>query len=95
MKTHPKKQHHASAQHADNAADTVRYNVLSPDGFPISPEPFNSLKAAKKYVREWVEGYRQQGYYSHKDFFIPLAILHKCVDFKAVLPDDDDDSSQG
>jgi hypothetical protein len=102
MKTHPKKQHHASKLPApagqpsqDTKHKAVKVNVLSPDGFPISPEPFKSIRAAKKYVREWVEGYRQQGYYRHKDFFIPLDILHKCVDYEAVPPDDDDDSSQG
>jgi hypothetical protein len=95
MKTHPKKQHHASAKHADNTADTVRYNVVSPDGFPITPEPFASVKAAKKFIPIWVEGYRQQGYYKYKDFHIPFKILHKCVEIEAVLPNDDDDSRQG
>jgi len=77
MKTHPQKQHHASKLPApagqpsqDTNLKAIKFNVLSPDGFPISPEPFDSLKAARKYVRQWVEGYRQQGYYSHKDLHI-------------------------
>lgn len=40
------------------------YNVISPDGFPITCEPFTSRKAALKYTPQWIKRYEQQGYYS-------------------------------
>jgi len=40
------------------------YDVLSPDGFPITCEPFKTKKAALEYVPRWCERYQQQGYYS-------------------------------
>ena len=42
-----------------------RFNVLSPDGFPIHYEnTYTSKKEAIKAVKEWAEGYKRQGYYS-------------------------------
>jgi len=42
-----------------------RFNVLSPDGFPIH---FSNTYATKKEAfyaaKEWAEGYKRQGYYS-------------------------------
>jgi len=40
------------------------YNVLSPDGFPITFEPFKTKKAALEFVPHWCQRYQQQGYYS-------------------------------
>jgi hypothetical protein len=41
------------------------YNVLSPDGFSISFEKtYNSMQEAKNALKEWIEGFKQQGYYS-------------------------------
>ncbi len=40
------------------------YNVLSPDGFPITCEPFKTKNAALEYVPRWCQRYQQQGYYS-------------------------------
>jgi hypothetical protein len=40
------------------------YNVLSPDGFPITCEPFKTKKAAVAYIPQWCQRYQQQGYYS-------------------------------
>ena len=41
-----------------------RYNILSPDNFPISPEPFTSLKKTRAYFEEWKARFKEQGYYS-------------------------------
>lgn len=42
-----------------------RFNVLSPDGFPIHYEnTYTSKKEALKAAKEWAEGYKRQGYYS-------------------------------
>jgi hypothetical protein len=40
------------------------YDVISPDGFPITCEPFKSKKEALNYIPGWCERFRQQGYYS-------------------------------
>ncbi len=40
------------------------YNILSPDGFTISIEDFNTPEEADNFAIEWVEKFRKQGYYS-------------------------------
>ena len=44
-----------------------KYHILSPDGFPISREPFASQQAAEDYSARWCEALKQQGYYSTAD----------------------------
>ena len=44
-----------------------KFNVLSPDGFPISAEPFNSQKEAEAAIPQWCERYQEQGYYATSD----------------------------
>lgn len=41
-----------------------KYHVLSPDGFPITHEPFKSKTAAREYIPRWCERFQAQGYYS-------------------------------
>jgi hypothetical protein len=41
-----------------------KFNVLSPDGFPISAQPFNSQKEAEAAIPEWCERYEEQGHYT-------------------------------
>lgn len=41
-----------------------KFNVLSPDGFPISAEPFNSQKEAEAAIPKWCERYQEQGHYT-------------------------------
>lgn len=64
-----------------------KYYVISPDGFPISREPFKSKRAAMKAVPEWCKQYERQGYYStsNRDR-IPLEELPDCV---GVVPADE------
>jgi hypothetical protein len=40
------------------------YDVISPDGIPISCEPFKTEKEAVKYAFQWCKRFEQQGYYS-------------------------------
>jgi hypothetical protein len=40
------------------------YDVISPDGFPISCKPFPSKKAALAAIPVWCARFEQQGYYS-------------------------------
>lgn len=42
---------------------TEEYIVLSPDGIPIRPHGFPSVKAAEKSLELWMKGYLRQGYY--------------------------------
>lgn len=97
MKTHPTK-HHAPATHArpgklstGTKAKKPQFTVLSPDGLPIWPEPFDSYKAAKKFIPFWIDTYcRPQGFYASLHYgHIPLDVLPKCFDIE-VLPADDE-----
>ena len=40
------------------------YDVISPDGFPITCEPFKSKAAAREYIPHWCQRFQAQGYYS-------------------------------
>jgi hypothetical protein len=56
------------------------FNVISPDGIPITPQPFSSFKAAEKYIPRWVRRYECQGYYATAGGErIPLADLSSRV----------------
>lgn len=43
-----------------------KYIVLSPDNIPIHHDTpyFTSIKKAKEYLVQWIQGYQAQGYYS-------------------------------
>lgn len=45
---------------------TKKYQVLSPDGFTIHHDPYyyRSLKQAKQALKDWINTYQTQGYYS-------------------------------
>jgi hypothetical protein len=59
---------------------TKKYNVISPDGFPITCEPFASKKAALEYIPLRCQQYERQGYYSTSDLErIPLEELPYCL----------------
>ena len=63
----------------------TRYDVLSPDGFPISCEPFNTQAEAAKYGFEWCKRFAQQGYYSTSRWEkIPLEDLPENLDLVPV-----------
>ena len=61
----------------------IMYDVISPDGFPITHEPFKSKKEALEYVPRWCQRYQQQGYYSAVGRKIPLAEL---TDYLRLVP---------
>jgi hypothetical protein len=52
-----------------------KYHVISPDGFPITPEPFPSKSAAEAYMEGWCAQFKHQGYYAGVNGRIPLAEL--------------------
>ena len=45
---------------------TKKYQVLSPDGITISHDTafYTSLKQARVSLHNWIQNYKQQGYYS-------------------------------
>jgi len=51
------------------------YNVISPDGFSITPEPFASEQAARDFIPLWCKRYEHQGFYSAVGGRIPLSEL--------------------
>ncbi len=42
----------------------LKWNILSPDNFPISMDDFNSEKEAWSYFEKWKTNFDNQGYYS-------------------------------
>lgn len=53
-----------------------KYNVLSPDGFPITANGYYStITEAGEALEKWVKNYSKQGYYSSNDGRIPLEQL--------------------
>lgn len=63
-----------------------KYHVLSPDGFPITHEPFASERAAMKYIPQWCEQYQRQGYYSTSGR--GRIALEELPDFLRIVPAD-------
>jgi hypothetical protein len=64
-----------------------KYHVISPDGFPITHEPFKSRRAALKFIPQWCERFQHQGYYSTSGRErIPLEEL---PDYLSILPADE------
>jgi hypothetical protein len=60
------------------------YQVISPDGFPITCEPFASEQEAMDEIPVWCERFKNQGYYSTSDRQkIPLKEL---PDYLQVVP---------
>jgi hypothetical protein len=53
-----------------------RFRIISPDGFDIRRDKFYlSIKEAKQDLKEWIKGFRRQGYYSSMNGHIALADL--------------------
>jgi hypothetical protein len=51
----------------------MKYDVISPDGFPISAtETWDSVNDAQKALVKWMNGYKIQGYYSSNQGRIPI-----------------------
>lgn len=45
-----------------------KFNVISPDGIPIQPNPFPSKEAAEAGAKAWAEHFKEQGFYSSASF---------------------------
>ena len=67
----------------------IEYFVMSPDGISITPEPFNSLEDAARYIPKWFEMFQHQGYYAAVGRRIPLDEVVYHLTFVPVFPDDD------
>ena len=51
------------------------WNILSPDGFAISPKDFTSKRDALMFFSEWKLRFKSQGYYSSNKGRISLTEL--------------------
>jgi len=67
--------------------EPVQYHVLSPDGLPITPEPFGSLEEAARYIPTWFEMFQHQGFYAAVGNRIPLDEVTYHLSFVPVWPD--------
>lgn len=52
--------------------DNEKYVIISPDGLPLTHDPFESKKAALDYIPKYREGLEHQGYYAAVGRRIPL-----------------------
>ena len=61
--------------------NTLKYNIISPDGFRFLPEPVGSYAEIKQNWKRLKEAYARQGYYSTiflgDRLHIPVNKLHK------------------
>lgn len=55
--------------------DNEKYQIFSPDGLPITDEPFENRQAALNYIPQWRERFEHQGYYKAISGRIPLEEL--------------------
>ena len=65
--------------------DDTRYHVISPDGFPITPEPFTSRQKAAACIPTFCNHLKFQGYYKAVDRRISLKELPK---YLLIAPED-------
>ena len=57
-----------------------KFNVISPDGIPIQPNPFHSKVAAEAGAKAWAERFNAQGFYSSASLGrIPIEDLAKLL----------------
>jgi hypothetical protein len=64
------------------------YNVISPDGFPISCEPFTTRRKAVAAIPAWAKRFQKQGYYlTNRWEKIPLKYLRQELSVIAVSED--------
>ena len=65
------------------------YNVVSPDGFPITCEPFTTRRKAIAAIPAWKKRFEKQGYYlTGRLEKIPLKYLREELSVVAVSEDD-------
>ena len=75
----------------------MSYEVISPDGIPIEPEPFETKAEARRALEAWVRRFERQGHYTTAEHErIPLGELAshcEIVDCDDCV--DDDERSNG
>lgn len=65
------------------------FNVISPDGFPITCHPFTSEQEALEAIPNWCQRFKRQGYYSTSGRQkIPLRELRDYLRVAAVSEED-------
>lgn len=64
------------------------YHVISPDGFPITYEPFTTRRKAIAAIPVWTEQFRKRGYYlTGRQEKIPLKFLRGELIIRAFDPE--------
>lgn len=67
----------------------IAYNYISPDGFTIYYENFKCKDQAEDYLKNWLNSFSKQGYYSSVKYGkIPLSELQAFCEFKRFFDED-------
>lgn len=67
----------------------IAYNYISPDGFTIYYENFKCKDQAEDYLKNWLNSFSKQGYYSSVKYGkIPLSELQTFCEFKRFFDED-------
>lgn len=62
-----------------------RFDIISPDGFPIDREATYTEEEIPKAIKEFTERYKSQGYYSSTNYgIIPLEDLKAYCTIKKI-----------
>ena len=69
----------------EQAPTATNYLVLSPDGLPVTDEPFSNKKAAEDFIPLYCQRFTEQGYYAAIYSRIPL---NELPDYLSVVPID-------
>lgn len=64
----------------------MKYNVITPDGIPITCFPFNSEQEARDAIPLWCKQFEEQGYYL--DGNLTEISLDELPDLLAIEPAD-------
>jgi hypothetical protein len=73
-------------EQGDTARTGPKFQVVGPDGISDRPEPYDTLEEADKAKAQYLERFRQQGYYlTARGKRIPVADLAKFVKIRRVV----------
>lgn len=66
----------------------VEYNYISPDGFAISSDNFESKENANNFLNKWLKTFEKQGYYSSVKYGkIPFSVLESFCEIERIIID--------
>lgn len=72
----------------------MKYQVISPDGFPINVDGaiYPSIERAYIAIRKWIRNYEAQGFYSQTCYngYVRRIPVEQLVDYCDIRPVDED-----